>query len=325
MEPLEKLSNYVNSIKKTHAIPTTPNNPFPSKNDLAKSSIAQLKILIEQAEKLIANNIRFPSSNNVLDVDDRNRLIGIFISDIEQFVTIENITIENHNLAHYAQSKISDHALFHLASQTIFPKTYESIEVKSSKETFDLYSIPLKLRLALENKLKAIIGFKSSDVTCGNKVKSGTREFPVTAIIKFLKSLECLNLPCCLTDIENIYSWACKFCHTAEKEYIWMLMKAIEVNANLFLYQSQKKYEISIDTLWHDYGLSEENLLEKLISHKGLTTPIYYLKDGWTLKRIEDELNHPKNRTSRKLKFNLSETELDEAKSLYCSKTKEYF
>lgn len=248
MDDLEqKLAGYVTNLKLRYSSSIDDDVlVFPSKKKLELNNKASLSILIEQAEKLLNNRLDYCIFNKVIGFKDRQGLIKSFISDVEQFATIHNLKISDNFIASFSQSKISDHAFFHLATCPVLPKTYDSIDLHQHEETFNTYSIPFKLRVAIENKIKSIIGFQSCDITRNGEVRTGTDEFPFTMVIQELIRLKCLDLPCNLQSISNIYTWSCSFCHTGEKEYLWMSIKALEILSALFLFESQKKYEISI-------------------------------------------------------------------------------
>ncbi|EGQ7967210.1 hypothetical protein HJA62_004332 [Vibrio vulnificus] len=322
MEDLEKkLAEYVTNIKLAYSIQIGCNFDFPSKKSLSKCKNAQLNILVEQAEKLLNCKNDFSIFGNEIGNKDRDGLIKVFIEDLEQFATLNNVAIGSGFIASYSQSRISDHAFFHLASCSILPKSYETIDLNEHEHTFNIYSVPFKLRVAIENKLKSIIGFVSCDLSRNGLVQSGLRDFPVSMVIQELIKLKCLNLPCSLENISNVYSWSCSFCHTGEKEYLWMSMKAIETLSGLFLYESQIKYKIGINELWHKYVLSPDYLIEEMIRYKGVSSPLYYIKKGWSIKKLESSLNQTKNRSLSPYTFHLSEVELDGSSAFYCSST----
>lgn len=316
----EKLAEYIKNIKLRYSeYVSLELIDFPSKKDLRGESNASLRVLVEQAEKLLTNRMDYCVFNKCMGIKDRQGLVKLFIKDVEQFATEYGFKISDNFTASYSQSKISDHAFFHLASSSILPKTYESIDLHQHEETFSIYSIPFKLRVAIENKIKSMIGFESCDITRNGKVKKETDEFPVTMVIQELIKLKCLNITPSLQCVSNIYTWTCSFCHTGKKEYLWMSLKAIEMLSFIFLFDEQKKHEISITELWSDSDLSEESLVSKLIEYKGFTSPLYYLKDEWSVGRLQESLNNSKNKNLKPYRFNLSEVALDEWKGFYCS------
>ncbi|NKJ68209.1 hypothetical protein EX191_10450 [Vibrio chemaguriensis] len=326
MEDMDKkLADYVTNIKLNYLTGASKDSvDFPSKNKLERDNSASLKVFVEQAEKLLTNRIDYCIFNKSMGVKDRQSLLELLIADIEQFATNHKLKISDKFILTFSQSQISDHAFFHLAASSILPKTYESIDLLQHKETFDMYSIPFKIRVAIENKIKSIIGFESCDITRNGKVKSGVQELPVTMVIQELINLNCLNLPCKLQCVLNIYKWSCSFCHTGEKEYLWMSMKAIETLSLIFLFDEQKKNEIKVIDLWPRYVLSEEYLATKLIEYRGFSSPLYYFKDGWSINRLEEKLNNSKTKGLRYYKFSLSEIALDEWKGFYCSSSKRW-
>ncbi|HAU4906989.1 TPA: hypothetical protein F3P23_09460 [Aeromonas hydrophila] len=321
----EKLNKYISSIKSGMANGLKKNIKFPSKNELSKSPAQQKQVLVEQANKLLMANQETLLAGSSPWFKDRDKLIYIFLKDIEFFATEHSIQLNDKLIASFGQTKISTDALFHIARSSLFKASYQSIEMHENKENFNLFSIPFTIRVAIENKLKSIIGFRCSDIHKNSGVTSGTREFPVTLVIDELKRLKCLNLPCSLDELSNIYAWSCNFCHTAEKENIWLILKAIEVIAPLFEYQSQTKYTFDITNLWGKYVLTNQSLCEKMNCYKGSLNPLYYLKEGYSLSRLEAELNNSKNEALKRYKFHLFTEELDEAYGFYCRDSKEHY
>ncbi|QOL14019.1 hypothetical protein [Dickeya dianthicola] len=316
----KKLAEYVINIKLRYSISISEGVfDFPSKKKIEINNKAVLRVLVEQAEKLLNNRVDYCIFNKGIGAKDRQGLLELFIADVEQFATEHNLIISENCIARFSQSKISDHTFFHLASCPILPKTYDSIDLHQHEKNFNIYSIPFKLRVAIENKIKSIIGFQSCDITRNGRVKTGTAEFPFTMVIQELIRLNCLDLPCNLQSISNIYTWSCSFCHTGEKEYLWMSMKALEILSTLFLFESQKKYEIFVEKLWPRCIFSEEYLNEKLIKYNGFLSPLYYLKSGWSISKLQDSLNNTNNRKLSYYKFKISNVALDGKKSFYCS------
>lgn len=318
----EKLFNYAKYIKNTFELnKKISGNLFPSKKEFENDhNEAHIRLIIDQVEKLLSENVNILGFG-LLD-EDKLGLRQHFVNDLEQFSTANNIKISDKWSLLFSQSKISAHAFYHLATSRLLPETYKTIDLMGNKGTFDVYSIPFKIRVALENKIKSIIGFESSDVTRFNKTKHKTDDFPVSLVLQELKRLKCLDLPCSLDDLINIYSWSCSFCHTGKKEYLWTSMKALEILSLLFLHSNQKKNEIDVSELWREDSLSSNDLIQKLMNYKGMVNPIYYFKDSWNVKRLEEKLNTSKNRSLQPYSFNLSEVALEKPFGFYCSKTK---
>ncbi|CDU05640.1 MULTISPECIES: hypothetical protein [Vibrio] len=320
----ETLEEYVANIKQKYLTDANQGSvDFPSKKKLETDNTASLEVFVEQAEKLLSNRIDYCIFNKGMGIKDRQSLLELLIADVEQFATNHRLEISDKFMLSFSQSQISDHAFFQLAASSILPKTYESIDLLQHEETFSIYSIPFKLRVAIENKIKSMIGFQSSDVSRNGKVKKETQELPVTMIIHELIKLKCLNLPCDLQSISNIYTWSCSFCHTGKKEYLWMSMKAIETLSLLFLFDEQKKKEINIHDIWPN-DLTEEDLTAKIINYRGFTCPLYYFKDGWSVNRLQETLNNSKNKNLKPYKFKLSEVALDECNGFYCSSSERW-
>ncbi|EKO3962625.1 hypothetical protein F2K62_003897 [Vibrio fluvialis] len=319
----EKLKGYISSVKNGMENGLRSHIKFPSKNELSKSPEMQKQVLVEQARKLLsATSQGIELAGSLPWLKDRENLIDLYLEDIEYFATENSIRLSDTFIASFGQTKISNSALFHIARSSLFNASYQSVDLHQNADAFNLFSIPFTIRVAIENKLKSIIGFRCCDVHKGSRVIEGSREFPVTLVIDELKRLKCLDLPCSLDDLNNIYAWSCNFCHTAEKEYIWLILKAIEVIAPLFEYQRQIQYEFDITEFWGKGVLTEDSLIEKTTSYKGFLKPLYYLKKGYGLSRLESELNNSKNEALERYKFHLSVEELDEAVGFYCSESK---
>lgn len=161
---------------------------------------------------------------------------------------------------------------------------------------------------------------------CSYGVRTVCRLTYLLLYIQELIKLKCLDLPCSLSDIANIYTWSCSFCHTGKKEYVWLSLKALEVLAPLFLYEEQKKYQIDITTLWRrKSALTESSLIELMRDYKGFLKPIYYFRDEFSIKGLQDSLNNSNNKNLAHYTFHLSETELGEVEYFYCTESKEHY
>lgn len=317
-----KLSRYIERIENNGEYEV--NDRFPSKNQLSTPD-SHLPIIVEQAKKLLQSERDGEIFGGQHWLKDEEFLLVLFINDFEQFSTQHDLNLTGDLIASYGQMRISEGAFFHLAKSSLFPTSYKSIDLLGNKPSFDIYSGPFKIRVALENKLKCIIGFKSCDITRHGKTRVGVSDIPFSMIVQELIKFRCLDLPCSLDDISRIYSWSCNFCHTGEKEYVWMMLKALEVIAPLFSYDGQKAYESDITDLWGKYVLTEDSLIEKMTNYKGYLNPIYYFKRQYSVQWLENKLNSSNNTNLSPYTFHLSEVELDEVNAFYCSETKEHY
>ncbi|MFK8066087.1 hypothetical protein [Klebsiella pneumoniae] len=329
-ELIVKLTGYLGALREQK-----PNNEsigkFPSKRNLLSNNEAHIKIIIEQGERLLSLNKENELFGLKFHQNDKAVLMENFAADLEQFATTKGFYLGGKHVLSYGQSRIAEHAFFHLAASPLLPNTYATIE-QHAGQVFSVYSIPFKIRVALENKIKSIIGFRSLNIIKKNGRNDESYELPFTHILNELKHTKCLDLPCSLDDIKNIYQWSCNFCHTGEKEPLWLSMKALEMISPLFIFKYQKIHEIDIADLWHRYVLSAEYITSKLIDYKGPAHPVYYFKKGWSIQKLQKHLNNPKDskrKYSRKdateIIFNLSETELCEVSCYWCSRTKEHY
>jgi len=97
------------------------------------------------------------------------------------------------------------------------PDTYKNIEIRDQESTFSLYAVPFIIRLAIELKLKAIVGFVSSEIRLSDGQIKASNEFPALRVISFLLSSDLFEFPASLSEIKKIYNWSCGFVHTGEK------------------------------------------------------------------------------------------------------------
>ncbi|MEE4374653.1 hypothetical protein V2J67_20040 [Pseudomonas alliivorans] len=294
---------------------------FPLSNKIKKDATENFSIIIEQAKKIISNRGDCLLCGLQHWDDDKEFLENFFADDLMQFLTEQQITVPGLTSLVYAQNIIPEKAAFNIARSRLLPSTYQSIDLANHSVAYQTYSIPFLIRLAIENKLKRIIGFVKSDIRPPKgQIKRGTQEFPVTGLIQELKKLKCLNLPCSLDDLQEIYKWSCQFCHTGKKEYLWLNLKAIEILSPLFSHDEHIKCQVEIQTLWGCGVLRPEIILDKLIEHKGPTLPLYYLNKGWSITKLEKALNNAKGKSLASYKFYLSESALDERSAFYCNK-----
>lgn len=238
------------------------------------------------------------------------------------------------NIMSFSQTRIAENAFYHLAVSPLLPNTYKTIDQIAGR-VFDTYSIPFKLRAALELKLRTITGFEKYEIIQDEKTIHISNELPFSRLLKELQSIDCFELPCSMANIKNVYQWACNFCHTGEKEYLWLTMKALELVSPLFIYQEQKKVQVDIQKFWPTEKMNEEEKIQRLNLFKGPVSPLCYLRDGWTVQRLQNALNDAeetrrtvaltKGCKRKTYKYNLSETNLAEIAPYYCSRTRQYF
>ncbi|MBX8489871.1 hypothetical protein K5D42_08390 [Pseudomonas cichorii] len=296
---------------------------FPSSKRIRTNPAEHFSIIVEQANKVISNKGDCMLSGLRHWDEDKVFLESFFAREIIQFITEEKINIPGITSATYAQTTIPAEASFNIARSRLLTQTYASIELANHTVAYQTFSIPFLIRLAIENKLKSVIGFVKSDIVRPKTPpRLDTQEFPVSVLIQELKRLKCLNLPCNLDDLQEIYNWSCRFCHTGKKEYLWLNLKALEVLAPLFSYEEHFKCQIEIQTLWGVGVLTPESMNKKTIEHKGPCLPLYYLKKGWCIQKLERTLNNTKNPSLKPYRFYLSESALDERSAFYCSKSK---
>ncbi|AQY64187.1 hypothetical protein PverR02_03720 [Pseudomonas veronii] len=295
---------------------------FPLDRKLRSGPEEHFNIIIEQARKLIDGRTNERLCGLQFWDGDEKGLKRLFANDLQQFLAAENIFIPEISLVH-AQTLIPDKAAFNIARSRLLPVTYKSIELANHASAFDYFSVPFLIRLSIENKLKKIIGFVKSDVARpGRASRLDTQEFPVTSLILELKKLGCLDLPCDFEDLLQIYNWSCRFCHTGQKEYLWLSMKAIEILSPLFSSEKHLECEIKIQSLWGYGVLKSQVLLNKTYTHVGPCQPLYYFGKGWGIHKLQQVLNTTDTASLKAYTFYLSESALGERSGFYCQKNK---
>ena len=234
IEMKEKFKNIIKEIK-NHPSYEESDGSFPNSAILKRYPIKHLSIIVEQAENILKNESgSFYSCND----SELNEFIEKFIMEIRFFFTENKISINNHLLVGMGQLIIPSEALYNIASSREYPCKYKNIDLLSHPSAYDSFSVPFILRLAIENKIKGMIGYDY----CENK--NGVKaNFPSTPIIKFLESSSLLSSPCPFNEVKKIYSWSCGFTHTARKEYIWLKLKALDCLQPLFDYETNKQYQ----------------------------------------------------------------------------------
>ena len=274
---------------------------FPNPSSIKNKPRLHLNIIVEQAELIIAaidDPNLYTDYIGILPTSvDINSIARIFSKDIQQFAT-ENSDLElfGNNL-YFTQNRLPSYTLFSLSRSKLLPDTYSNIEMLGQEDTFSLYSVPFIVRLAIESKLKAIIGFKSSDIRLSNNHKKVSNEFPTLKIINFLSSSVLIESPLLFSELKKVYNWSCAFVHTGEKEYIWMSLKAVSSLRKLFSRDYNQVYGRKIS----------------------------YLKPGVTLAQLQAEINSSssfsepgENKiTEEKIILELSEDEFDETSGFW--------
>lgn len=336
---IDELKKILNEIKEGHKNHYQEDYPFPAK-DKSNDVSVNLSIFIDQSEKLINGDLNLGLCKDLIDIDDVDNLAGIFCTDIRQFITKNYKKIKfKTNLNLIGQSVIREHALFNIARARILNNSYKEIDLGENDEMYNLFSIPFLLRLSIENKVKKIIGFESYDIKIKNRENKiitieNQKNMPVNLVLKELHGLDCIDLPCDFSDLINIYGWACNFCHTAEKESIWMISLATSKISPLFDYElntSKKKaiYEIlgiDISSKNHKHKTDDENP-GQIICNEELIKEIYlyesvvcFLKIGLTIKMVEEKLNSSKNPKLKNYKFKLNVSEMEDFSGFFVKK-----
>ena len=293
---------------------------FPKLRTLEKNKLTHIKIILEQAGKFL--NPEWRGSKNYWCKDDAP-LIDLLVGDIQLFCTKYQIDMQHGVFASYGRERLTSKTLYTVARSELFSASYKDVELLMAKVDYELFSIPFVIRLAIEEKVKGIVGFKSSDIKVGDGVIRGSSEFPIVQVLTGLKELDCMNVPIDFQEVKDIYAWSCRFCHTAKKEYVWMVLKALDKLYPLFDYDEQCKTQKPIEDVWGDTQQDEVSLIVKLSNYKRCLQPLYYLKDSWTLNKVMDALNEKLAPGGRRIY--LDTTEFDEREGLYSAQHDRYF
>lgn len=180
----EKLSSYIAEIENNTSYKTdTSNGAFPLKKTLNDEPLSHLKFIVKQAKNLLQDKSPSPLGGVNYWEKDKELMLRLFINDLELYSTDNNVQLGDGFIASYGRTMISDHAFFHIARSSLFPESYQTIDLLEDNKNYGIYSIPFKIRVALENKLKKIIGFESCDVKRNGQVKKRANDIPFGMVI----------------------------------------------------------------------------------------------------------------------------------------------
>ncbi|HFQ5080370.1 TPA: hypothetical protein ACGUUY_004440 [Vibrio vulnificus] len=241
---------------------------FPNPTTLLEKPQQHLKIIVEQGELLLKALEEPKLLEPVLGITptkyDIEQLCELLTSDITQFATKYSELGLFENSLHYGQELLPSHTLFNLARANLLQDTYEQhVDLNCQPSVYKIYSIPFILRLAIENKLKAMIGFNSSTTKLSDNQTKKSNHFPALKVINFLKDSDFVESPLAFSELKKVYNWSCSFVHTGQKEYIWMTLKAT----------------------------SHINKLFSLDESRYLGQDIIYLKEGVTIEDLQQAIN----------------------------------
>lgn len=237
---------------------------FPSEKELV-DPVGHLPVIAEQlekiAEKLQSGQIKPNYLGISTEVTDFIALSEIIISEISELqLDFPELNIIPTITA--SQKSISGYTFLNHAREASLPHTYSFIDLPDQKRILQQFSAPFYIRLALEDKFRNMVGFKFLRITRDSRSQIDA-SFPMSLFIKFLmkKGSIFFALNVSLEDVKNIYSWSCKFVHTGQKEYRWLILKALDVVAQLF------------------------------VDHQGVGWRIQTLKPGMTLDKLQAALD----------------------------------
>ncbi|MCG6270618.1 hypothetical protein K6U70_00055 [Vibrio vulnificus] len=208
-----------------------------------------------------------------LKIEDTERLINLHLSDLYKYATKENIELNGRLL--FGHEYFNNGALFYLAKKTLIPSSFDNSR-ECESNGFDFYQIPFILRLAIENKAKSIIGYKSSKYVRSQK----SCPFPTSKVIDYL-----INDENCILyayeDLLNVYKWSCTFVHEAKIDYIWNIMNAIKICEPVFdnLNNQRLRGRVKPD--------DETDIMERLNNlHK-----VNFFKSDLEIRTLQDRIN----------------------------------
>ncbi|KPD14764.1 hypothetical protein ADM96_37535 [Burkholderia sp. ST111] len=198
------------------------------------------------------------STSDLMAVVDR------FLSDLARFSTENQLSITN--ISSWGQNIVFSKALYNLARSDLLAATYKTIDLLSTAAYYKDAAIPHKLRLAIELKLRSMIGFAKAEIIDRDNHRREVG-FPTSLILEAFAKSEVAEFPCDPLEIKKIYEWACKFSHTGKSDFIWIHLSALGYLSLLF-----------------------DNQNSTSIISAGVT--VYnYLKSGKDLPDLEAELN----------------------------------
>lgn len=210
---------------------------FPSQEELDLPQ-SHLPIIVEQlekvADKLLSNQLRPEYLGVWTETADLISLAGIMMSEIcelqvewDELRVIQQFTM--------GQTVIPGYTFFHHARSASLAHTYKFLDMPDQERVLEQFSVPFYIRIAIEKKLRNMIGFKSLITTRRNEARP--QRFPVGTILKFLESegSKFFSLDISVEDLKNVYAWSCNFVHTGRKEYRWLLLKATGLMARFFI------------------------------------------------------------------------------------------
>jgi hypothetical protein len=252
---LEKALSRLNEIKS----PLKPKAVFPSQISIKHVGQMAHFILLEGNKLINQKNAPFPIIAGIKSTQEELKAVVVrFLSDLDKFSTEYGLSLTER--LHWSQAQISSNALYNLARASLLPTTYESIDLLSNDAYYNQSSVPHKLRLAIELKIKSMIGFAKIE-----KIeKNGQRRevtFPTSAILNALTKSEVIDIACDPSEIKKIYEWACGFTHTGRSDFIWMDLIAFNYLSPIF--DGQGKLEkISSGDACYNYIKSGQDIFD---------------------------------------------------------------
>ncbi|CAM3242300.1 hypothetical protein [Moritella viscosa] len=234
--------------------------------------------------------------------EDINQLINLHVKDMYRFATKNNIHLNG--IRSYGQEVFNPSALFHLAKKKLISSSFTNHR-EAESEGFDFYQIPFILRLAIENKVKTIIGYQ----TCFSLKNNKECPFPTSKVIKFLiKHEDCFLYE--NHELINVYQWSCTFVHDAKLDYIWNIVNAVSICNPIFDEMFNQKIrgriERNVDT----------NDLDSFLNFLHETQKVNFFNRRLNIKLLQDEVNNH-SLFKKNMRFELSLDELESSNVIY--------
>ncbi|MFG0766832.1 hypothetical protein ACF8Q9_08155 [Pseudomonas sp. TYF_15] len=264
---------------------------FPSQEEL-KLPQSHLAFIVEQleevAEKLLSNQL-WPEYLGVsTEIADLMGLAEIILSEICEF-QVEWRDLNVIRQYTMGQTVIPGYTFVNHARSASLPHTYKFLDMPDQKRVLEQFSVPFYIRIAIEQKLRSMTGFKSFATTRRGKTYNDER-LPVGPLLRFLEARgsEFFSLDLSVKDLKNIYAWSCNFVHAGRKEYRWLLLKATGLMVKFFA--NHEGSAMRIRTLIPGKALNDlEVALNEFSNTHRKSTAVTY---SWTLSEDVYDMQH---------------------------------
>lgn len=275
--------------------------------------VYNLKVIAFQIKQLI-DGIEMGSFYN-LPIDEKKieSIIDDFVKDIKRFIQEEKIQSLQGilgNVWSFGQTGFHSKAVFDI----ILIQCVDGTKI-DSYDTIELYLKNLKqtsIRLAIELKVKEIIGFKSY-----LNHKGQEKFISISKIINFLKrdGKKWLDIPISLDELKSIYLWASNFVHNGKIIYEWQIHHSLYSLHDLFDVTKAKKFDIIQylkDLCPESSGDNDQfynNMTDFYLNKSACSNNISYFKKDKDICALEEAMNADKEigQKNGKIKLDVGE------------------